>query len=95
MITPLTEEEIEAALADLPEWTVENGRLATTRKLVTFVDAIEFVREIAVVAEELNHHPDIDIRWRTVHVAVCTHDAGNHITKFDVRLAKRVDALSR
>jgi 4a-hydroxytetrahydrobiopterin dehydratase len=94
MLTPLTDDELAAALAELPEWSVVDGRLTTTRKLTTFLDALAFVQQVGLIAEELNHHPDIDIRWRLVTVTVCTHDAGNAITKFDVRLARRVDAIA-
>lgn len=89
----LPEEELAIALAELPAWAVVEGKLTTHRTLPTFPDAIAFVQQVAELAEELNHHPDIDIRWRTVTIAVCTHDAGNQITRFDVRLAERVDAL--
>jgi pterin-4a-carbinolamine dehydratase len=45
------------------------------------------------VAEDLNHHPDITIKWKLVTVTCCTHDAHNQITKFDTRLAERIDSL--
>ena len=92
-VSALSDEELKTALEAHPSWVVVDGKLTHTRKLTTFHDAIDFVRGVARVAEELNHHPDIDIRWRDVKLAVCTHDAGNSITKFDLRLAERVDAL--
>lgn len=92
-VSPLTELELKEALEEHPLWAVVDGKLTTTRKLTTFREAINFVRAVARVAEELNHHPDIDIRWRDVKLAVCTHDAANQITKFDLRLAERIDAL--
>jgi 4a-hydroxytetrahydrobiopterin dehydratase len=92
-VSPLTDDELSAALEQHPAWSVVDGKLTHTRKLTTFHEAINFVRAVARVAEELNHHPDIDIRWRDVKLAVCTHDAHNAITKFDLRLAERVDAL--
>jgi 4a-hydroxytetrahydrobiopterin dehydratase len=91
---PLPEDELAAALATLPTWSVVSGQLATTRELPTFLDAIGLVAQVAQVAEELDHHPDIDIRWRTVILAVSTHDSGGAITGRDVELARRVDALS-
>lgn len=90
--TPLTDEEISAALEGLPGWYVDSGRLALRRELPSFLAAIAFVQEVAFVAEELDHHPDIDIRWRTVTLSVSTHDAGNVITGKDVELAQRVSA---
>lgn len=93
MMTPLTEDEIAAALTELPQWSVVDGRLTTTRKLPTFLGALDFVQKVGVLAEELNHHPDILIRWTRVTITACTHDARNQITKFDTRLAERIDAL--
>ena len=93
MLTPLTEDELAEALTGLPEWSVVDGRLTTTRKLTTFMDALNWVQKVGLLAEELNHHPDIDIRWKWVTVTTCTHDAHNQITKFDLRLAERIDAL--
>jgi 4a-hydroxytetrahydrobiopterin dehydratase len=93
MLTPLTEDEIAAALKELPEWSVVDGRLSTTRKLPTFLDALAWVQKVGLVAEDLNHHPDITIKWKLVTVTCCTHDAHNQITKFDTRLAERIDAL--
>jgi 4a-hydroxytetrahydrobiopterin dehydratase len=90
---PLTEPELTIALADIPNWYVEAGKLTTRRELPTFLAAIGFVQQVAVIAEALDHHPDIDIRWRTVTLAVNTHDAGNAITARDVELARRVDAI--
>jgi 4a-hydroxytetrahydrobiopterin dehydratase len=90
---PLTESELTSALTEIPDWNVEAGKLATHRELPTFLAAIGFVQQVAVIAEALDHHPDIDIRWRTVTLAVTTHDAGNAITARDVELARRVDAI--
>ena len=92
-MNPLTEEELETELQGLPDWKVVDGRLTTTRKLTTFLDALAWVQKVGLVAEELNHHPDIEIHWRQVTITSCTHDAHNQITKFDTRLAQRIDAL--
>lgn len=80
-------------LSTLPTWSVADGKLTTTRELPTFLGAVQFVQQIAIVAEELDHHPDIDIRWRRVVLAVSTHDSGGALTARDVQLAHRVDAL--
>jgi len=93
MLTPLTEDELADALTALPQWSVADGKLTTTRKLTTFLDALNWVQKVGLLAEDLNHHPDIDIRWKLVTVTTCTHDAHNQITKFDTRLAERIDAL--
>jgi 4a-hydroxytetrahydrobiopterin dehydratase len=90
---PLTESELAAALAAHPDWYIEAGKLATRRELPSFLAAVGFVQQVAEIAEAIDHHPDIDIRWRTVTLAVNTHDSGNAITARDVELARRVDAL--
>ncbi|MCU1595252.1 MAG: phhB [Frankiales bacterium] len=92
---PLTEEELASALSGLPTWYVESAKLTTRVELPSFLEAIAFVRAVAEIAEDLDHHPDIDIRWRTVVLAVSTHDSGNAITRRDIGLATRVDAIAR
>ncbi len=89
----LPPEAIAQALDELPGWRVEQQRLRRTVTFATFMDAIEFVGDLAHVAEELDHHPDIDVRWRTVHLAVTTHDAGGAVTERDVALARRTQQL--
>ena len=87
----LDEAAIEAALREVV-WTRDDYALARTVKRATFRDAIEFVNAVADIAEELDHHPDIDIRWRTVNLRVSTHSAGG-LTLVDFEFARRVDAL--
>ena len=58
----------------------------------SFPGALDFVVAVGRLAEEADHHPDIDIRWRTVRLALVTHDAGG-ITELDLALARAVDAL--
>lgn len=83
-----------AALADqLPAWQVGDGHLVRDVEAPTFPAAIEWVVMIAQAAEELDHHPDIDIRWRRLHLDLSTHSAGSRITDLDVALAKRIDAI--
>ena len=69
-----------------------DGRLRRTVVCPSFRDAIELVRRVADVAEELDHHPDIDIRYRTVHLTLWTHDRGG-VTEFDLEAARRIDRL--
>jgi 4a-hydroxytetrahydrobiopterin dehydratase len=63
-----------------------------TLDLPSFRAAVEAVSMIADVAEQMDHHPDMDLRWRKVRVAVVTHSAGG-VTDLDLELARRVDAL--
>ena len=88
----LSAEELDAALPGIPEWRVADGRLRRTVVCPSFRDAIELVRRVADIAEELDHHPDIDIRYRTVHLTLWTHDRGG-VTEFDLEAARRIDRL--
>ena len=88
----LSPDEIAAALHGLPLWSGDGDGLHRTVKLPTFRDAVSAVVAIADVAEELDHHPDIDLRWRTVHLALVSHSAGG-VSDLDFQLARRIDAL--
>ena len=90
----LTDGEIDAALAELPHWRRTGQSLVRTIEAPTFPDAIALVDRVAVVAEEADHHPDIDIRWRKVIFAASTHSAGG-ITESDLVLARRIDEEAR
>ena len=86
----LTDRDIEDAR--LTEWTVAGKFLTRTVELASFPAAIEAVNRVADAAEEADHHPDIDIRWRTLTFALSTHSAGG-LTQKDVDLARRIDQL--
>ena len=73
-------------------WQDVDGKLTKSFTFGAFLEGIAFVQQVGELAEELDHHPDIDVRWRTVTIAVNTHDAGNTITAKDHELAARVDA---
>ena len=88
----LTPEQLAERLIEAPDWSVSDGQIAREFTLATFVAAIEFVGGVAAIAERLNHHPDIDIRYRRVRIAVSTHSAGG-LTGLDFELAAQVDRL--
>ena len=88
----LSPDEITAGLHGLPSWSGDGDGLRRTVELPSFRDAVAAIVAIADVAEELDHHPDIDLRWRTLHLAVVTHSAGA-VTPMDLRLASRIDAV--
>ncbi|HEU0240682.1 MAG TPA: 4a-hydroxytetrahydrobiopterin dehydratase [Micromonosporaceae bacterium] len=90
---PLDDAAISAALADLPDWSGDSNALSRTASLPTFPAAISVVDKVAVVAEELDHHPDIDIRWATLKFELSTYDAGHKVTESDIALAHRIDAI--
>ena len=85
----LTDEEIDRQLRDLPAWQRSGDSLTATLEAPDFPAAIRLVDEVALEAEEMNHHPDIDIRWRTVHFTLSTHSEGG-LTQLDVELAHRI-----
>jgi len=90
--TVLKGEELEKNLASLKGWTRQGTEIRKTIEHGDFVHAIGFVNSVALLAERMNHHPDIDIRWNKVTLVLSTHSAGG-ITEFDIALAKEIDAL--
>jgi len=78
--------------AGAPAWDLIDGRLVKTVTCSTFPAALDFVVAVGALAEEADHHPDIDIRWRTFTLVLVTHDAGG-LTELDVALARAIDAL--
>ncbi len=88
----LTNDQVDAALPDLNGWERSDGALRRSVKFPAFLDGIEAVRRVAELAEQKDHHPDIDIRWRTVTFALVTHSAGG-ITEQDLQMAKAIDQL--
>jgi len=72
---------LEAALARLPNWRADNGALVRTYTFPDFIAAMEFVNNIAKLAESKGHHPDIDIRYNKVKLSLITHDAGGMTAK--------------
>jgi 4a-hydroxytetrahydrobiopterin dehydratase len=89
-----TEAEVAAALAELPEWSLEGGKLHRVYKFADFVAAFGFMSSAALVAERLDHHPEWFNVWSTVRVDLMTHDAGG-VTALDVELARRMEAIAR
>jgi 4a-hydroxytetrahydrobiopterin dehydratase len=89
----LDDDEISTRLDALPGWERESDEISKTFELPTFPEAIAFVTRIADRAEAANHHPDIDIRYRKVRVALSTHDAGG-LTELDFQLATEIEGDS-
>lgn len=90
----LPQAELDRALRDLPGWTVKDGALTKTFKHDSFPEAIVFVNAVAHLAELANHHPDIDIRYSNITLALVTHDQGG-ITDKDVNLARRIEEIRK
>jgi 4a-hydroxytetrahydrobiopterin dehydratase len=88
----LSDLEIQRALGNLSGWSRRGDVLVKTFSFQKFLDGIEFVDEVAGVAERMNHHPDIDVRYTKVTLTLSTHDAGG-ITQSDLDLAEAIESL--
>jgi 4a-hydroxytetrahydrobiopterin dehydratase len=89
----LADGEREQALLALPGWAGDAVGITRTVRAPDFPSAIRIVDEVAEVAEEMDHHPDIDIRWRSVTFRLSTHSSGG-VTALDLGLARRISAIS-
>ncbi|MFD7133531.1 4a-hydroxytetrahydrobiopterin dehydratase [Streptomyces sp. NPDC059894] len=93
-VEPLSQKEIEERLAELPGWSLEAGRLTRSYRLASHFAATALVVHVAQVQDELDHHSDLTLGYRTVSLAVHTHSAGGAVTEFDFELARRVEELA-
>jgi len=90
----LTTEEINAALFELTDWSVnEEGELHRKFKFGNFQTALDFVNKIGEIAEKHDHHPDICMGWGYADISLITHDR-NGLTDFDLAVAKEIDAIN-
>lgn len=87
----LGEAELRAALESLVEWSVEAGKLHRVWRFADFVEAWGFMSEVALIVQQMDHHPEWSNVYHTVVVDLTTHDAGG-ITARDVELARRMEA---
>ncbi|MGE5694685.1 MAG: 4a-hydroxytetrahydrobiopterin dehydratase [Candidatus Sericytochromatia bacterium] len=88
----LSDDDVDAALSDLGGWERVDNALRRSVKFPAFLAGIEAVGRVADAAEAADHHPDIDIRWRTVTFTLSTHSEGG-ITQKDLALAKQIDEI--
>ena len=88
----LSPDELTAALSGLPSWAGDGAGIRRTVELPGFPDAVAALVRIAFVAEQMDHHPDVDLRWRRLHLTLVTHSAGG-VTELDLELARRIDEL--
>ncbi|MCZ9351599.1 4a-hydroxytetrahydrobiopterin dehydratase [Streptomyces mutabilis] len=93
-VEPLSQKEIEERLAELPGWSLDDGRLTRTYRLGSHFAATAMVVHVSQVQEELDHHSDLTLGYNTVSLAVHTHSAGGAVTEKDVELARRVEDLA-
>jgi 4a-hydroxytetrahydrobiopterin dehydratase len=88
----LSDGEVRDELTSMSNWTYTNGAIVRTLTFPSFMAGIGFVNQVAELAEDAGHHPDITISYTRITLALSTHDAGG-ITDKDVSLARRIDAL--
>ncbi len=88
----LNASEIKTALTTIPSWKKKADVITRTFEFKDFPAALKFVNKVATLAEKEWHHPDIDIRWNKVTLALTTHDQGG-LTKKDFTLAKKFNGL--
>ncbi|MET9158367.1 4a-hydroxytetrahydrobiopterin dehydratase [Streptomyces parvulus] len=93
-VEPLSPQEIDERLIELPGWSLEDGRLTRIYRLGSHFAATALVVHVAQVQEELDHHSDLTLGYNTVSLAVHTHSAGGAVTAKDVELARRVEDLA-
>ena len=85
----LTAQEIDTLLKQHPDWKLHEGKLIREWTFQNFVEAIAFVNKVAPLAEAAGHHPDIDIRYNRVLLALVSHDAGG-ITERDANMVRQI-----
>lgn len=89
----LSDEEITRALADLPGWRRDGESLVTTYDAPDFPAAVRLIGQAGDEAEQLGHHPDVDLRWKVTHWRLSTHSEGG-LTQLDIELAHRISAAA-
>ena len=88
----LTEEDIARRLAEVPAWARAGDAIERAWKFKDFKEAFQFLTQVAELAEDADHHPDIWNSWNRVRLTLTTHDTGG-LTNRDFNLAKKIDAL--
>jgi 4a-hydroxytetrahydrobiopterin dehydratase len=93
MSTVLSDTEIQQALQNLTGWAKSSNAIERTFQFGNFVQAMDFVNQIAEAAEAINHHPDIHINYNKVKLVLVSHDSGG-VTQRDIRMARRINGIS-
>ena len=89
----LSDHQIAEALKSMPEWDRQGDQITRVFTFDTFMEGIEFVDQVAEAAEDMDHHPDIDIRYTNIRIALSSHDVGG-ISDRDFRLAGHISELA-
>ena len=90
----LDADDIKQGLKRIPEWELTKKKsIERTFEFDDFTHAMDFVNSVAEIAEEEEHHPDMDIRYNKVHLVLSTHSEGG-LTDADFDVAERIDTLA-
>ncbi len=89
----LSDSEIQTELTRYPEWALEDGKLVRRFAFKTYKDGLVFAIAVGQLADNLNHHPDLEVGYAKVKIGMNTHDVAG-ISPYDFELAKRIDALN-
>jgi 4a-hydroxytetrahydrobiopterin dehydratase len=84
--------ELEKRIKKIPEWDLEDTTVNRVVEFESFPEAIDFVNDVSEIAEEAQHHPDIDIRYTRITLSLTTHEKGG-LTDLDFEIASRIDTL--
>jgi 4a-hydroxytetrahydrobiopterin dehydratase len=88
----LTPEIVQERLRSLPEWKLEGKEIVRHYTFPDFVAAMAFVNQVAEKAEKAGHHPDIDVHYNKVRLALVSHDKGG-LTERDMKMAQALNSL--
>lgn len=91
--TVLSEEALQEALSTLPHWTGDTHGLRRVLRFESYEAGVAFAMHVALLAQRMDHHPDLLIAWQRVEVSYVTHDAGG-VTRRDIEAARSVDAIA-
>jgi 4a-hydroxytetrahydrobiopterin dehydratase len=93
-VTVLPPQDYPQILHDLPTWQMDHGALQRDVKAPTYLQALDLLHEIGMLAEKANHHPDLRLNYTHLVIRFCTHEPPG-ITNLDVEMAHKVDTLLR
>jgi 4a-hydroxytetrahydrobiopterin dehydratase len=93
MATLIVQSQLQEMMKRIPEWEADGNAIERTFEFDDFDQTIDFVNEVAEIALEEEHHPDIDIRFNKVRIALSTHSEGG-VTELDLRMAAKIDNLT-
>lgn len=93
-MTKLSEEQVTQAMRRLPGWERADNEIRRTFTFKNFREALAFVVHAGLLAEQMDHHPDIDIRYKTVHLSLSTHSVGG-LTNNDFDLAEKINKITQ